>query len=139
MTAVVISILDIGHLFHISLLKKMRMMYNRTYEDKVKSSRRRLHETRDKRPLGRESDRSWCHRNTTSTIKLFWSQLMSPWVSAASYEQGEKFSTFVCCRRCLWSHGLRPKKLYTSVEVIPAPVRVPTQRPLVPSFMFVVC
>ena len=42
------------------------------YEGKVKSSRPSLCETRDKRPLGREPDRSWCH--TTSTIKLFWSQ-----------------------------------------------------------------
>ena len=28
-------------------------------------------ETRDRRPLGRDSDRSWYHRNTTSMIKLF--------------------------------------------------------------------
>ena len=33
-----------------------------------------------------------------------------------------------------WIYGLRPKKLYISVEVTPASVRVPTQHPLVPSF-----
>ena len=32
------------------------------------------------------------------------------------------------------SHGLRQRKLYTRVTVTPAPVRVPPQRPLVPSF-----
>ena len=32
---------------------------------------------------------------------------------------------------CPWSHGLRPKK--TSVAVPPAPVRVPSQRPLASS------
>jgi hypothetical protein len=35
------------------------------------SSRPSLHETQDKWPLDRESDRSWCHRHTTSMIKLF--------------------------------------------------------------------
>ena len=44
----------------------------------------------------------------------------------------------VCCRRCPWSHGLGPKMLYTSVAVTSSPVRVPTQRPLVPSFLSVV-
>ena len=34
---------------------------------------------------------------------------------------------------CPWSHGLRPKKLSVSVAVPPAPVRVPSQRPLAPS------
>ena len=34
---------------------------------------------------------------------------------------------------CSWSHGLRPKKLSVSVAVPPAPVRVPSQRPLAPS------
>ena len=32
-----------------------------------------------------------------------------------------------------WSHILRQKKLHASVAVPPAPVRVPGQRPLVPS------
>ena len=31
---------------------------------------------------------------------------------------------------CPWSNGLRPKKLSVSVAVPPAPVRVPSQRPL---------
>ena len=62
------------------------------YEGKMKSSRTCQRETRNKRPLGRESDMSWCHRYTTSMIKLFWSQPMGPYASAAAYGQGEKFS-----------------------------------------------
>ena len=38
----------------------------------------------------------------------------------------------------LWIHGLRPRKLYTSVTVTPAPVRVPTEPLLIPSFRTVV-
>ena len=34
---------------------------------------------------------------------------------------------------CTWSHELRPNKLSVSVAVPPAPVRVPSQRPLAPS------
>ena len=34
---------------------------------------------------------------------------------------------------CPWSHGLWPKKLSVSVTVPPAPVRVPSERPLAPS------
>ena len=33
-------------------------------------------------------------------------------------------STLLYCRRCAWSHGLQPKKLYTSVAVTLALVRV---------------
>jgi len=36
------------------------------YEGKVKSSQPSLHETWDKRPLGRELDRSWCLCHTMS-------------------------------------------------------------------------
>ena len=61
------------------------------YKCKVKSSRPSLYETQDKRSLGRDSDRSLCHRHTTSMIKLFWSQPMTPWASRAVYGQGEKF------------------------------------------------
>ena len=43
-----------------------------------------LRETRDKRPLGTEPDRSWCHRHTKSMIKLFWWQPMAPWASTAA-------------------------------------------------------
>ena len=35
----------------------------------MKSSRPSLCESRDKRPLGRDTDSSWCHRHTTSKIK----------------------------------------------------------------------
>ena len=66
-------------------------------------------ETRDKWPLGRDPDRNWCHHHTS--VKLFWSQPMTLWTSVATYE------------------------LYTSVAVTPAPVRIPTQWPLIPSFM----
>ena len=62
------------------------------YEGDLKSFRPSLRETRDKRPLDKESKRSWCHRHTTSMIKLFWSQPMGPWASASAYGQGEKFS-----------------------------------------------
>ena len=59
---------------------------------KVKSSRPSLREIRDKHRLGKDPDKSWCHHHTTSMIKLFWSQLMATWASAAAYGQGEKFS-----------------------------------------------
>ena len=61
------------------------------YEGKVKSSQPNFCETRDKRPLGRESERSWCHCHIKSMVKLFWSQPMAPWASAAAYGQGKKF------------------------------------------------
>ena len=61
-------------------------------EGKVESSQPSLRETRDKRPLGRDTDMRWCQRHTTSMIKLIWPQPMFPWASAAEYEQGEKLS-----------------------------------------------
>ena len=90
-------------------MKRSRLAYNRR-------------ETRDKWPLGRHPDRSWCHLHTI--LKLFW----------FAVRDSMDFGVLVFCRRFPWSHGLRPKKLYTSVEVTPALVRVPTQRSLVPSF-----
>ena len=137
-------------------------MYTYIYEEKVKISRLSLRETRDKRPLDkdkrplvRDPNRSWCHRHTTSMIKLFlvaahgsmgiggstlarWKALGLAYIRR---EIREKRSldmspdrswchrhTSVCCRRCPWSHGLRPKMLYTSVAMTPTPVRAPTQR-----------
>ena len=41
-------------------------------------------ETGEKRPLGRDPDRSWCHLHTS--VKHFWAQSMAPWLSAAAYE-----------------------------------------------------
>ena len=41
-------------------------------------------ETRDKRSLGRDLDRSWCHLH--NSVKLFWSQPMAPWASVAAYD-----------------------------------------------------
>ena len=64
------------------------------YEGKMKISRPSLRKTRDKGPLGRDPDRSWYHHHTTSMIKLFWSQSMAPWTSAAAYGQGDKFSVW---------------------------------------------
>ena len=54
------------------------------YEGKVKSSQPSLRETRDNLPLGRDPDRGWCHRHTSVLAKLFWSQFMAPWTSAAA-------------------------------------------------------
>ena len=53
------------------------------YKGKVKSSRPSLYKIRDKRPLGRDPDRSWCHRHTS--VKFFWSQPMAPWTRAEAY------------------------------------------------------
>ena len=59
--------------------------------------------------------------------------------------KGEKFSAWptidlklVCCRRCPWMQTLRPRKLYHSVALIQATVRLPTQRPFLPCFTSVV-
>ena len=43
------------------------------YEGKLKSRDLAYNgrETRDKRPLGRDSDRGWCHLH--NTVKIFWS------------------------------------------------------------------
>ena len=41
------------------------------FEGGLKSFRPSVRETRDKRPLNRESDRSWCHRHTTSIKSFF--------------------------------------------------------------------
>ena len=59
--------------------------------DIVRSSQPSLRETQDKRPLGMDPDRIWCHRHTKSMVQLLWSQPMTPWASAAAYGQGEKF------------------------------------------------
>ena len=62
----------------------------RHYQGKLKTSRPSLRETRDKRTLGRDPDRSWCHSHTS--VKLSWSKLMSPWTTGSIRWQGEKFS-----------------------------------------------
>ena len=41
-------------------------------------------ETREKRLLGRDPDRSQCHLH--NSLKLFWSRPMAPWTSAAAYK-----------------------------------------------------
>ena len=54
-------------------------MENIMHDNKVKSSSlaKNRRETRDKRPLDREPDRSWCHLHTS--VKLVWSQPVDPW------------------------------------------------------------
>ena len=93
-------------------------------EGKVKNSglAYNQHET-----LGRDPDRSWCHIHTST--KLFWLRPMAP---AAAQQHTSVLPL------SLWIHGLRSRKLYTSVAVTPAPIRVPTQWLLVPSFMSIV-
>ena len=61
-------------------------------------------ETREKRLLDRDPDRSWFHHHTS--VKLLRSHPMVSWISAA---------ILICYRQCPWSHGLQPKKLYTSM------------------------
>ena len=55
-------------------------------------SRRSLRETRDKRPLGRDPDMSWCHRHTKSMIKLFLVAAHGSMGIGAAYGRGGKFS-----------------------------------------------
>ena len=73
-------------------------------------------ETRDKRPLG----------------------VIRTGVSVTATLMDIDGSIRVCCHSHPWIHGLRPRKLYTIMAVTPAPVRVPTQGPFVPSFTSVV-
>ena len=65
-------------------------------------------ETQDKRQLGRDPDRSWCHHH--SMINLSWVQPMPSWTTG---------SILIFCRRGPWNNGLWPKKVYTSVVVNP--------------------
>ena len=46
-----------------------------------------LRETRDKRLLGRDPDRSWCYRHTTSMIKFF---CRSPWLHGHRWQHTSK-------------------------------------------------
>ena len=135
------------------------------YEGKVIKSRSSLHETGDKWPLDKESDRSSCHRHTVSMIKLFWSQPMgisssirARWkVLSLAYNLSETWGKWPLgkdpdsswCRHTTvkhtsvlplspWIHGLQPRKLYTCMVVTQASVWVPNQRSLVPSFALVV-
>ena len=70
-------------------------------------------ETRDKWPLGRGPDRSWCHLRTR--VKL---SCRSPWLHGHWRLHSSVLSLSP------WIHGLRPRKLYTSGAVSLAPVRV---------------
>ena len=82
-------------------------------------------ETQDKRLLGRNPNRSLCHLH--SSLKLFG---RSPWLHGHRPQHTLPLSP--------WTHGLQSRRFYRSVVVIPAPVRVLTQRPFVPSFTSVV-
>ena len=70
----------------------------------------------DKRLLDRGLDKSWCHRH--SSVEIFWSQPMNPWtwVAAHPYAADDVHGVMSCDQ----------KKLYNSVVVTPAPVRIPT-------------
>ena len=112
--------------------------------------------------VGTQTEADASHHHTS--VKLFWSQPMAPWTSAATCECAlylcgsdtsswlGSYATAACpefhvgCRlgRELFTlplaadhvHGairLRPRKLYISVAVTLAPVRVPTQWQLVAS------
>ena len=65
-----------------------------------------LRETQDKRPLGKDPDRSWCHRHTP--VKLSGSQHMDPWT--------ERLHTRMLPSMPLESWAAN-KQLYTSVAV----------------------
>ena len=66
------------HLFHVSRKFWIKeIFYFSLYEGKVKSSRSCLRQTGDKRPWGKDPDKSWCHCYTN--IKLFWLQRTDPW------------------------------------------------------------
>ena len=43
--------------------------------------------------------------------------------------ESRTFTFIICCYWCPWSHGLNSKRLYQSVVVTPAPVRLPTLWP----------
>ena len=60
--------------------------------------------TRDKRLLGRDPDRSWCHLHTS--LKLLWSRLMAPWTSAAAYEYAtaQSLSSHLRFENVRWFH-----------------------------------
>ena len=68
------------------------------YEGKVKSSRPSLRETRDKRPLGRGPDRSWCHSHTS--VQLSWSKSMD-WKAAHSYDAADVHGVMGCDQKAL--------------------------------------
>ena len=51
----------------------------------------------------------------------------------AEKNTGKYFSLFFIYFWYTWSYKLQPKKLHASVAVPPAPVRIPSQRPLAPS------
>ena len=61
----------------LNIIKEFYIVQFYIYEGKVKISRPSLRETRDKRLLGRDLNRSWCHCHTS--LKLFLSQSMDPW------------------------------------------------------------
>ena len=84
-------------------------------------------ETRGKRPLDRDPERGCCHHRTS--VKLCWLQPMDTW---AEWQHTRMLPPM------FMESWAATKKLYTSVEMTPAPVRVPNQSPLVPSFTLVV-
>ena len=119
------------YVMHVHILSILILHYNALYKGKVKSSSLvyNQRETWNKRPLGRDPDRSWCHLHIG--VKLFWSQPMAPWTLAAAYActATQSMDPWTATKRSYHTH---------SVAVTPAHVRVPTQWPHVPSFTYVV-
>jgi hypothetical protein len=60
-----------------------------------------------------------------------WGTLVPSGLSYASVMDNIK--GYMVKTSCPWSHGLRPEKLLVSVAMAPAPVRIPSERPLAPS------
>ena len=84
-------------------------------------------EARDRRLLSRDPDRSWCHSHTMSMIKLFWSQPMAPWTSAAAYECAAAQSMEP------WAATKEPLS-YSQRGGDTSSCPVPSQRPFLPNF-----
>ena len=84
-----LSYLQIGTSGRIEI-RKSTLSY--IYEGDLKSFRPSLHETRDKQPLGRYPDRSWCHRHTKSMIQLFFR--LSPWLHGHQRQHTGKVKSF---------------------------------------------
>ena len=101
------------------------------YEGKVKISSLAYNqrETQDKWSLRRDQDRSWCH--CQACVKLFFGR--SPWIHGCEWQH-----TSILISMEPWAAAKRALHCYTGGQMTPAPVRIPTQWPLVPGFVLAV-
>ena len=74
------------------LYYRFKIKFILKYEGGQNSFKHSLREIWDKKPLDRESNKSWCHRHTTSMIKLFLVAAHDSMGIGAAYRQGENFS-----------------------------------------------